>query len=333
MNQPELFTALGPLAELYADVDVLEIMVDAPDKVYVERQGVLLDTAVTFPSTIALQNSIHNLLALGHQSLSPERTTAETRLPDGSRIVVVLPPTAVAGPHLVIRKFPGLGITWEKLLAWQSITPDALNLLQAAIRARQTLLIAGGTAAGKTTVANLLAGSIPADQRVILVEATYEMRVHHPRCLALEAGGPANIRIPDLLDTAARMRPDWLIIGELLGGEALHALEILGRGHSGMMTLHADSAENALTRLENMCLMANLGLGLGQIRQIIAAAVRLITYQELMVGNGRKRRLISQIVELVGVEHDRYLLQPLFRYNPDTDTLEATGHQPRLVQP
>jgi len=125
------------------------------------------------------------------------------------------------------------------------------------------------------------------------------------------------------LHTAARMRPDWLVIGELTGGEALHALEILGRGLSGMMTLHADSAEDALLRLESMCLMSNLGLGLGQIRRLIAAAVRLITYQAVVVQNGRQGRCLTQIVELTGLENDRYILQPLFRYNPDVNALEA----------
>ncbi len=123
--------------------------------------------------------------------------------------------------------------------------------------------------------------------------------------------------------TASRLRPDWLVIGELTGGEALHALEILSRGLSGMMTLHADSAEDALSRLESMCLMANMGLGLGQIRQLIASAVGLITYQAMMTQNGRQHRRITQIVELVGVAHDRYILQPLFRYNPNTGMLEA----------
>ena len=321
MNQQTLLAALGPLADLYTDETVLEIMVDAPDKVYVERQGALQDTAVTFSSPTALQNVIDTLLS-GLPS-DPQRTTAELRLPDGARAIIVLPPTAVAGPHLVIRKFPGTGITWEKLLAWGSINQPALDRLLAAIQNRQTLLIAGGTSSGKTTVANLLAGSIPSNQRVILVEATYEMRVHHPHCLALEAGSAANIRLTDLLHTAARMRPDWLVIGELTGGEALHTLEILGRGLSGMMTLHADSAEDALLRLESMCLMSNLGLGLGQIRRLIAAAVRLITYQAVVGHNGRQRRCLTQIVELAGLENDRYILQPLFRYNPDVNALET----------
>lgn len=328
MNQETLMTALGPLGALYKEVDVLEIMVDAPDKVYVERQGILEDTAVTFPSPSALRETLDALLALGGIQLSPQRTMAELRLPDGSRVVAVIPPTAVAGPHLVIRKFPGAAITWEKLLLWGSITQPALDLLQDALHARQTLLVAGGVSGGKTTVANLLAGSIPADQRIVLVEATYEMRIHHPHCIALEADGSAAGNLAALLDMAERLRPDWLVMGELLGAEALHALEILSRGLSGMMTIHADSPEDALSRLESMCLMANLGLGLGQIRRLIASAVSLVTYQELVAVGDERRRKVTHIVELRGVENERYILQPLFRYNEETAVLEPTGQQP-----
>ncbi len=327
MNQPELLTALGPLARLYEDTTAMVIMVDAPDKVYIHREGELVDTDVRFADAAAFQETINALLTLGHHPTTPQHPIAELRLPDGARMMIVLPPTAVAGPHLVIHKYPGASMTWEMLVSWGSITQPALDLLLEAIRGRTNILIAGGTNAGKTTIANLMAGSIPATQRIILVEATYEMRVQHPRCLALEAGNPAGIVMTELLDAAARMSPDWLIIGELTGPEALHALEVVSRGVNGMMTIHADSAEDALVRLETMCLMANMGLGLGQIRQLIASAVRLVTYQEMVVERGRRRRVLTQIVELRGVENDRYILQPLFRYNPDTQTTEATGHQ------
>lgn len=328
MNQSELLTALGPLAEVYEDVTVMTIMVDAPDKVYVHREGQLVDTGVKFGDAAAFQDTINTLLRLAQLPADSQHPIAEIRLPDGARIVIVLPPTAVAGPHLVIRKYPGAGITWEKLVEWGSITQPVLDFLRAAIRGRTNILIAGGASSGKTTVANLMAGSIPAEQRVILVEATYEMRVQHPRCVALEAGGVAGITMTELLDAAARMSPDWLIIGELTGPEALHALEVVSRGINGMMTIHADSAEDALSRLESMCLMANVGLGLGQIRQLIASAVQLVTYQAMVQERGRGRRTLTQIVELRGIENDRYILQPLFRYNPDTETTEATGNQP-----
>lgn len=331
MNQSDLLTALGPLAELYEDAAVMTIMVDAPDKVYVHRGGELVDMGVKFTNAAAFQDTISSLVQLGHLPANPQHPITEIRLPDGARIVVVLPPTAVDGPHLVIHKYPGVGVTWDKLLEWGSITQTVLDFLMAAIRGRSNILIAGGTSSGKTTVANLMAGSIPAEQRVILVEAAYEMRVQHPRCLALEAGGPAGITMTELLDAAARLSPDWLIIGEMTGPEALHALEVMSRGVNGMMTIHADSAEDALSRLESLCLMANMGLGLGQIRQLIASAVRLVTYQAMVQERGRGRRTLTQIVELRGVENDRYLLQPLFRYNPDTATTESTGHQPTFL--
>jgi len=322
--QVKCLTALGPLGSLYADPDVLEIMVDSPDRVLFERQGTLEDAGIRFDSPEALRTVIDATLALCGVKLEPGQTIADTRLSD-ARLLVVLPPTAPQGPYMVIRKLPVSILTWDKLFEFGFITRQALDLLQSAIRAQINILIAGGTGSGKTTLANLLAESIPSEERLVIAEGAREFRIRHPRAVFLEAGGPANLSMAELLRTAAKMRPDWLVIGKMVGPEALHALEIMSRGHSGMTTIHANSPEDALARLEAMCLMANLGLGLSEIRGLIAAAFQLITYQSWLPDG--KRRLI-QITELSGLEHDRYVLQPLMRFTPDTDKLHSTGVKP-----
>ena len=329
MNEKDFLNALGTLAPLYHDPAVLEIMVDAPDRVYVERGGKLEDTAVKFVSPGALRATIDAILALGGVTLSPEKTTGEMRFPDGSRCLAVIPPTAVDGPYFVLRRLPVEPMTWDRVLEFGALTNEARDLLQSAIRAPASILVAGGAGSGKTTMLNLLIELVPAGERVVVVENVLELQgARHPRIVHLEAGGPANVAFTDLLTTASRMRPDWLIVGELLGSEAMHAIQIMGRGHTGMATIHANGVEDALTRLEAMCLMANLGLGLGDIRLLIASAFRLFMHQEKGV-DGRRR--IMQIAELRGVENDRFVLQPLMRHDPTLGKLEATGAKPGWV--
>ena len=325
MNETNLLSALGPLAPLYQDPTVLEIMVDAPDRVYVERRGAagrgIEDTGLRFESPEALRATIDAILALEGVRLGPDKTIGEARLPD-ARLLAVVPPTALGGPYLVIRKLVVTGLTWDQLVQFGSVSREALDLLQGAVRAGLSLLIAGGTGSGKTTVANLLAGLVPPEQRIVIAESAHELDVQHPRVVHLEAGGAANVPFADVLTTASHMRPDWLIVGELLGSEAMQVVQIMARGHTGLTTIHANSVEDALTRLEAMCLMANLGLGLGDIRLLIASAFRVVLHQEKLPDG--KRRIVH-IAELRGVEHDRFALQPLMRYNPSTDRLEPTG--------
>ena len=330
MNENELLTALGPLAPLYSDLTVQEIMVDAHDRVYIVRHvdhaGKIEDIASPFKSPEEVRAVIDAILDLGGIKLSREKTIGEVRFPDGSRFLVVLPPNALDEPCFVIRRFPTTPITWEQIIEWGSVSREAYEFLQSAIRARVNIVVAGGPGSGKTTVANRLAELIPPDKRVIVVEHIYEMQVRHPRCLHLEAGGPANVSFGELVVKASCMRPDWLIVGELYGPDAMHALQVMSHGHTGLATVHATSVEDTLAQLEAMCLMANLGLGLGEIRRLIASATRLITYQEFILSLQRRR--VTHIVELCGVENDRYVLRPLFRYNAAADKLEPTGAKP-----
>lgn len=330
MNDQDLLNALGPLAPLYQDPTVQEIMVDAHDRVSIVRHidytGKIEDVASPFKSPKETRAVVDAILAMGGITLGPNRTIGETRFPDGSRFLAILPPNALDEPCFVIRRFPTQPVTWDMLLEFGAVNRPAYEFFQGAIRAKANILVAGGAGSGKTTLANRLAELIPPDERVIVVEQVYEMQVNHPRCLHLEAGGPANVSYGELVVKASCMRPDWLIVGELYGPEAMQALQVMSHGHTGMATMHANSVQDALAQLEALCLMANMGLGLSEIRRLIASAIRLITYQEF--APSQQRRRVTQIVELCGVENDRYVLRPLFRYDAAKDKLDPTGATP-----
>jgi pilus assembly protein CpaF len=316
---------LGPL---YADPQVREILVDGPEQVRVERvtaDGVRIeDTPVRFETPAALRAVIDAALALGGVKFGPAEFSAEASFPhNAARVVVVLPPVAVDGPYLIIRKLTVTTMTWDDLLRYGSVTPAARDLLLAALAHPVNFLVTGSANAGKTTFANILASSIAPEQRLLVVEAVQMFRLQHPRAVFLESGRADTLA--NLIATATRMRPDWLVIGEFTGPEALPALDLIGRGHEAITMLHADSPTDALARLERMCRMANAGLSLAEIRAIIASAVRVITHQRYFP-NGARR--LTEIVELRGLEGDLYNLQPLLRYNLTNDQSELTGVRP-----
>lgn len=319
--------ALAPLEPLLADETVTEIMIDAPDRVLVERKGKVEEAGIAFASVEALRATIDAVLALGGVVIQPDQTIAEARLADGTRVLAVLPPTAANNsPYLVVRKVWKITLTMNKLLELGVLDREAYDLLRSAILARQNILIAGGTGSGKTTFLGLLVEEIPPDERVIAVEATFELYLRHPRAINLSADSAPGVTYVDAVNTAAKMRPDRLIFGELHGPEAMRILDVVGVGYDGsMMTMHANSPEDALNRLEAMCLMANLGLGLGEIRNLIASTLNLVvTVQRLPDG----RRRVVHIADMRGIENDRFVMQPLMRYNPSADRLEATGSKP-----
>ena len=318
---------LAPLAPLLQDPDVLEIMVDGPERVIVERKGKLEETGVKFGSEKALRAAIDAALALGGVKFGAGETIADARLPDDSRVLGVLPPTAVNGPYLVLRKvMQRKPLTREKIIEFNAVSHEAYALLQGAIRANRNLLVAGGTGSGKTTLLNILTGEIPPEERVVTVEEFVELQPQHPHAVRLAADNVRGIAYTDVINTAARMRPDRLVFGELRGAETLRILEIIGFGHDGsLMTMHAGTPEDALARVEAMCLMANLGLGLGEVRYRIASTLNLICVLRRLP-NGDRR--VTHLTELRGLENDRYVLQPLLRYNPDGDKFEMTGAKP-----
>ncbi len=322
-----LLSALGPLAPLFSDPQVREIMVDTPERILVERAGQLETAAVRFDSREAIRAVLEAVLALNGESIQQGQTLLQFRLAGSeARGAAVLPPTAPAGPCLVIRKpMDTAWISWEKLLEWGSVTPAVKAFLQSTILAPANILVAGGTASGKTTVANRIAELIPAEKRLVIVEDVHALQIRHPGAVYLEAAAQPAVALNDLIHTASQLRPDWLVFGELSGPAALRALEMLSRGYAGLLILHSNSLEDALQRLEKFCLGANAGLGLLEIRSLVAAAVQCVCYQKLLPDGKRK---IVEIAEIRGVENGQHILERIFRYNPASGHAEPTGIDP-----
>jgi pilus assembly protein CpaF len=318
-------TALTLIAPLLEDPDITEIMIDGTERITIEKRGKIEDTGLRFQSDDEVKAVIKETLKMAGVELEEDKTIYDVRVGDNSRMIAILTPTSINGHNVTFRKWMKKQITWEKLLEFNAISAEARDLVQSALNAHINILIAGGTGSGKTTFANRVVELIPPDERVVVVEQAHELQFDHPRSVFLEADGAVATPINDLLTAGSKMRPDWLVIGELHGSEALHAMQIMGNGHSAISTMHATSAENALTRLEAMCLTANLGLGLDDIRQIIASALGLIAYQERLPNSNRK---VVQLVELKGLENGRYILQPLMRYDAEKDSFEMTGVKP-----
>lgn len=330
MNMQDVLTALGPLAPLMVDTTITEIMADAPDRVYFERKGKFEDAAIKFDSPEHLRAVIDAVLALDNITLGPGRTAADIRLHDGSRFLGIIPPTAADGPCLTLRKFFKTPITPEQLYGFGAMTPEEHAVIKSAILARRNIISAGDTGSGKTTFLNILTGDIPANERVVTVEETLELQPRAPRAVRLAIDNSSGMTFTELINIAARTRPDRLIFGEMRGPEVMRMLQIMSVGHDGAMaTIHATGPEDALARMESFCLMANLGLGLSEIRTLIASTIGLIVFLQRRSNGARK---IMQITEVLGLEHDRYVLQPLFRYNPETDKHEATGVKPGWEQ-
>jgi pilus assembly protein CpaF len=326
MSKNDLNKALGPLAGLFEDPDINVVMVDGPQRVTIEKYGGIEETGISFQSDEEVKNVIQSILKSMGVEMEENKTIYDIRLTDNSRMLAVLTPTALTGNSLIIRKWMTNRITWEKLFEYNSVSPEVRDLIQSAVRAHVSMLVAGGIASGKTTFTNRIVELIPPEERIVAVEQTHEFQFKHPQAVFLEADDAMRVKMNELMVTGSMMRPDWLIIGEMNGAEAMRAMQIFANGHKGMTTIHATSAENALTRLETMCLMANLGLGLNDIREMIASALQLVLYQECLAPNGNRK--LTQISELRGLENGRYILQPLMRFNVEKDVFEMTGAKP-----
>lgn len=324
MDTGHLAQALGPLAALYADPQITEIMVDSPDRVYVVRNERLEDAGVVFEAAPLVGATVHALLALAGTKLGPGATVADARLPDGATLAAILPPTAVESACFTLRKWRADTITWADLIGWGTLTGAAQALLQRAVAERASVLVAGGVGSGKTTLLNVLTGSIGAEERTIAVEDTHEIQSRAARTLYLEAGGATALTLADLLGQAIKLRPERLLVSELRGAEAMRLVQIVNAGHDGALALiHADDARDALQRLETMCLMANLGLPLADIRQAIATAFRLVVSIQRQPG-GRRRLTHITAMEAADPAAGPFDLVDLFVYDPTTDQLQPT---------
>ncbi len=297
---------LGPLEALLADETVDEIMVNGCGPVWVERAGRLEATAVTFADADELRHAIERILAPLGRRVDEAEPLADARLPDGSRVNVVIPPLALDGPALTIRRFRPRGLGPDELVALGSWTPPLRDLLAQAVGARRSILVSGGTGSGKTTTLNALSSFIAPDERVVTIEDTAELRLRQPHVVRLEARPPSvegrgEVTIRQLVRNALRMRPDRIVVGEIRGPEALDMLGAMSTGHDGSLsTVHAGSAEEALRRVETLALMADLGLPHAAIREQICAALDLVV-QVARAGDGVRRVVsVSEVVRVAG---------------------------------
>jgi pilus assembly protein CpaF len=297
---------LGPLEQVLADPAVGEVMVNGPDEVYVERDGWIEPTEIRFESDGALRDAIERILApLGRRvdELSP---MVDARLADGSRVNVIIPPLAVDGPALSIRRFSDARPGPDELVAFGTLTAELRDLLAEAVRGRRSILISGGTGSGKTTLLNALSAYIGATERVITIEDAAELRLRQPHVVRLESRPPSvegrgEVTIRDLLRNALRMRPDRIVIGEVRGQEALDLLTALNTGHDGALsTVHANSPADALRRLETLALMAGVGLPHEAIREQVRRGIELVVHLTRSPEGERRVVEVGQVVPAVG---------------------------------
>lgn len=308
---------LGPLEELMRDPDITEIMVNDPNKIYIERNGKLVLTKFKFRDHEQILQVIKRIVAPIGRRIDESVPLVDARLPDGSRVNAIIPPLAVSGPTLTIRRFSKKPFGPQDLVNKGTVTPECLSFLNACVKLRKDIVISGGTGTGKTTFLNLLSGYIPEDERIVTVEDTAELRLQHPHWVRLESRPPniegkGEVTIRDLVRNCLRMRPDRIVVGEVRGVEALDMLQAMNTGHEGSLcTIHANNARDALTRLEAMCLMAGSDLPIWALREMICSAVHLLVQLTRMSDGTRK---VTGITEVTGREEQQILTQQLFKY-------------------
>ncbi len=329
----------GLLDSIIKDDTITEVMINGPDNVFIEQNGRLFKLDKKFESQRRLEDVIQRIVGLAGREVNQANPICDTRLPDGSRVNVVLPPIALCGPTLTIRKFSKTPMTIEKLIEYGSITREIADKLELLVKAKYNIFISGGTGSGKTTFLNALSNYIPHDERVITIEDSAELQIKGvDNLVSLEtrnanASGAGQITIRDLIKSSLRMRPERIIVGECRGGEALDMLQAMNTGHDGSLsTGHANSTEDMLSRLETMVLQGAAGLPLEAIRQQIASAVDIIIHLSRLRDKSRKT---MEITEVVGYENGRVLLNPLYKFEEDENsTLEkVSGSLKRTKNP
>ena len=333
----------GPITPLLRATDISEIMVNGPDHVFLESKGKLYATGVRFFNDRHLQQIIHRIVDPLGRHIDEACPLADARLPDGSRVNAVIPPLALDGSSLTIRKFSDKKLQTSDLIEFGSMTEEMALFLEEAVRSRQNIIVSGGTGSGKTTLLNVLSEFIPEGERVITVEDSAELKLSHSNIVRLEAR-PANIEgkgrvtIRDLVVNTLRMRPDRIIVGECRGAEALDMLQAMNTGHDGSLTTcHANSPRDAVSRLENMVMMAGYELPSSAIRDQVASAVDLIVQQNRLVDGSRK---IVAITEVTGREGDVITMQDIFVFKQEkidgngrvVGQHTATGNIPYFVE-
>jgi pilus assembly protein CpaF len=323
----------GVLTPLMADPSVTEVMCNGPSLVYVERGGQIYPSEVRFPSERSLRQVADRMLAVAGRRVDEASPMGDGRLADGSRINVIIPPLSTTGTVLTVRRFPERSMTIADLIGSESLSTDAAVFFESAVRGKLNVLVSGGTSTGKTTLLNVLSSFIPPEERIITIEDAAELRLGQPHIVGLEsrpanAEGAGRVTIRDLVRNALRMRPDRIVVGEVRGGEAIDMLQAMNTGHEGSLTtIHANSARDALLRLETMVLMSGVDLPLTAIREQISSAI------DVIVQLGRRadgQRVVTGIAEVQGREGDTITLQDIF-IRTHTGPMHATGLRPRCA--
>ena len=308
----------GPVQRFLDDPTVTEVMVNSTGLIFVERAGKLERTTSRFLSDEHLRRVIDRIVAAVGRRIDESSPMVDARLSDGSRVNAVVPPLAVDGPALTIRKFSRDPYGSEELLEFGTVTPEVVDLIRACVEGRLNILITGGTGTGKTTLLNVMSSFIPEEQRIVTIEDAVELQLHQEHVVRLESR-PANIEgkgeitIRELVRNSLRMRPDRIVVGEVRGAEALDMLQAMNTGHEGSLsTLHSNSPRDGLARLETMVLMAGMELPVSAIREYVSSALHLIVHLSRMRDGSRR---VTHITEVVGMEGDIITLQDIFEYD------------------
>ena len=333
---------LGPMEPLLRDETITEVMVNGPQQVYIEREGKLELTNVTFQNDEHVMKIIQRIIAPIGRRVDESSPMVDARLADGSRVNAIIPPLSLVGPVITIRKFSATPFTVEDLVRFGTATPEMFEFLKACVRARLNIFVSGGTGSGKTTMLNILSSFIPDDERIVTIEDAAELQLRQEHVVTLEARPPniegkGAIPIRELVRNALRMRPDRIVVGECRSAEALDMLQAMNTGHDGSMsTGHANSPRDMLARLETMVLMAGMDLPLRAIREQIASAVDLIVHQNRLKDGSRK---IVNITEVQGMEGDVIVMQDIFVFEQTglvegkiQGKLRPTGIRPKFVE-
>jgi pilus assembly protein CpaF len=333
----------GPLEVLLKDPTISDILINGPKKIYVERRGKMEKSDVTFRDNDHLLQIIDRIVSKVGRRVDETSPMVDARLPDGSRVNAIIPPLALDGASVSIRRFGTNPLKLEDLLNYKAFTPEMAMLMEACIKARLNIIISGGTGCGKTTLLNTLSSFIPHEERIVTIEDAAELQLQQDHVVRLETRPPniegkGSVTTRDLVRNALRMRPERIIIGECRGGESLDMLQAMNTGHAGSMTtLHANTPRDGQARLETMIMMAGMELPMKAMRQQISSAVDLIIQANRLQGGPRK---VTHITEVMNMEQDMIIMQDIFRYKQlgiDQNgrafgQFEATGVRPSFVQ-
>ncbi len=332
----------GPLEILLADENVSEIMVNGPEKVFVERKGKLTKTNIIFENNEHVMKVIDRIVSPLGRRIDESSPMVDARLPDGSRVNAIIPPLALNGPTLTIRKFEKDPLTIDDLVRFGSMSSETAEFLKACVISRLNMVVSGGTGSGKTTLLNVLSSFIPHDERIITLENAAELQLRQEHVITLESR-PANIEgkgevtIQDLVINTLRMRPDRIVVGECRGGETLDMLQAMNTGHDGSLTTaHANTPRDMLSRLETMCLMAGMDLPVRAIREQVASAVDVVVQQSRLRDGSRK---IINVTEIQGMEGDIIVMSDIFAFEQQgmengkiIGRLKPTGIRPKFYE-